>query len=300
MKVLNISGGGTKIVGEYGSLEVLLVEHKWKPDVVTGISAGAILALPAAMGLLPSIKETLLNLKPKDFFKVLPVRANGKLSFLAYCRLLLGKPSLGDFSNLDKLVKKHISRERFQDWQNDPDSPDAVIGTVSFNTGEITYWNLKDLDYEQAVLTVRASASIPVYCQPVDLFHSDEGRYEKHFDGGVRDHIGTVWAFEEYGSTITEMYNIYAKPLSRTLRYSRERADKILSVFNTAITLLENEVSNSDSDVADLIQDKFGTDMRDVYVPVVLDHVYDVDPERLRIIYEAGRRAMRYAIDPVK
>ncbi len=43
MKAANISGGGTKFYAELFAILVLIQEKGWKPDILTGVSAGAYL-----------------------------------------------------------------------------------------------------------------------------------------------------------------------------------------------------------------------------------------------------------------
>tara|TARA_R110002124_G_scaffold283449_2_gene459493 strand:- start:12221 stop:12427 length:207 start_codon:yes stop_codon:yes gene_type:complete len=48
MKVLNFSGGAFKASGHVGASEVL-IKNGYKPDIITGVSLGAVLAVPIAL-----------------------------------------------------------------------------------------------------------------------------------------------------------------------------------------------------------------------------------------------------------
>ena len=77
MKHMGISGGGTKIAGLFGIAESIIYDRGYIPDVISGISAGAILALPLALGKRQEIKDQVLNLEMDDFFSTSPIKKNG-------------------------------------------------------------------------------------------------------------------------------------------------------------------------------------------------------------------------------
>ncbi|NNE78026.1 MAG: patatin-like phospholipase family protein, partial [Pricia sp.] len=62
MRHLGISGGGTKIAGLFGVAESIIYDRGYMPEVISGISAGAILALPLALGKREEIKTQVLNI----------------------------------------------------------------------------------------------------------------------------------------------------------------------------------------------------------------------------------------------
>ena len=50
MKIYNLSGGATKIGGLFAKSERIIKEFGYKPDIISGVSSGALLALPIALG----------------------------------------------------------------------------------------------------------------------------------------------------------------------------------------------------------------------------------------------------------
>src|SRR5687767_5122260 len=128
MKHLGISGGGTKIAGLYGVAEALLVEKKFKPDIISGISAGAILSLPLALGKFKEVKELVLNFTLDDFFSKKPVKQNGKFTLGALWRVLSGKPYLGKQGELEKKLRAIVSQEEFLAYQKDDSKPVCIVG----------------------------------------------------------------------------------------------------------------------------------------------------------------------------
>src|SRR5687768_7230011 len=130
MKHLGISGGGTKIAGLFGVAETLMIEKNFKPDVISGISAGAILSLPLALGKFDEVKKMVLSFTLKDFFSDPPVKENGKFTMGALWRVVTGKPYLGKQENLEKKLKAMISKEEFESYQIDNSKPTCIVGAV--------------------------------------------------------------------------------------------------------------------------------------------------------------------------
>ena len=68
MRILNIAGGGTKIGGMLGVAESLINIKKIQFDVISGISSGAILSVPIALGKFEAVRNLVLDYSMKDFF----------------------------------------------------------------------------------------------------------------------------------------------------------------------------------------------------------------------------------------
>ena len=99
MKHLGISGGGTKIGGLFGVVETLYTKG-FTPDIISGISAGAILTVPVALGKFDQIRDLILNITLDDFFSKKPIKEKGSLTPGALWNALRGKPYLGKQENL--------------------------------------------------------------------------------------------------------------------------------------------------------------------------------------------------------
>jgi len=111
MKHLGISGGGTKIAGLFGAAETIIYEKGYQPDIISGVSAGAILSLPLALGKREEIKNLVLNLKLNTFFSRVPIKENGSLkTFNALRTLVAKKIGFGEQLNLEKQLSKVVPR----------------------------------------------------------------------------------------------------------------------------------------------------------------------------------------------
>jgi predicted acylesterase/phospholipase RssA len=62
MKIYNLSGGATKIGGLFAKSERIIKEFGYKPDVISGVSSGALLVLPIALGKWDELKYLIHNI----------------------------------------------------------------------------------------------------------------------------------------------------------------------------------------------------------------------------------------------
>jgi len=292
MKHLGISGGSTKIAGLAGAAYELIENFKYKPDIISGISAGSILALPIVFKKWDMIEQTVKNLKLSDFFSIPPVNDSGKFTFRAILRIIFGKESLGSEKNLLKKLKEFISEEEFLYYKMNNDMPVVYIGSVDFATGGRRYFNLKDLDYYTFLHVTLASASIPIFCESVTLKVQQTQTYL--FDGGVRDHIGTAWIIQNI-KNITESVSIYSRPED----YKTDQnwtPGNVLTVLERYVDITNVEISKSDEILEDLLCEKYNIKQTKIFLPKILTSLYDVDPTRLTALYNAGRQSAASAL----
>ncbi len=237
---LAISGAASKIPFIYGVVKTLMLGNNIKPKNISGISSGAIVALLAGLNRF-DFDGVLINAKVSDVFKVSPMTKKGKISPRAITRILTGKRSLGDQSNLKKTLKKHISVEEFEAFKIDKNSPNVFIGAVNYETGKIKYFNLKKLDFETAIKSVSASASIPGVAEGEFI---DDDLY---YDGGVIDYIGSEWLAKNHKSD--HLISVYSRPEEYPVKHKEMKG--IISVIARTIALLTKNVSIDDEVVTD-------------------------------------------------
>ena len=119
-QILCVSGASTKLPAIYGATVALYEKQGIDPEILAGVSSGAITVLFASVKkFAPEIRQTIVNATVSDFFKVSPVTPKGKINVLTVLkRLLTGKHSLGDQSNLKKLLKKHFTQADHEDKED--------------------------------------------------------------------------------------------------------------------------------------------------------------------------------------
>ncbi|NNC93917.1 MAG: patatin-like phospholipase family protein [Chitinophagales bacterium] len=299
MKHLGISGGGTKISGLFGAAEIMLTKKNYKPDIISGISAGAVLSVPLALGKMEEIKEVILSLTLNTFFNVPPVRKNGKLRLTnALSKLIQGQHYLGEQFNLEVQLKKMVSREEFDAYRKNDDLAICIVGAVDFYTGRRFFVNLKEVEYDLFPSLVNASASIPIFTPgillsgPIDDF---EGNTINHdmllFDGGVRDHNPTHRILSSNKYNITESASIFSRPEDNQLLPNNCKPRNLLKLLGRYTDITSTEISKDDEfREKQYFQSSNTFNHGTFFLPSIMKDVYDVDKTRLRQLYEAGRQ----------
>lgn len=153
---LVLSGGGTRGFAHLGAVAALF-EKGIIPDVISGVSAGAIVGAFTAAGKKPV--EILELFKKGRFFK--------------YTKLQIPIDGLLKLSGLKEVVQKEIKTKNIEDLKIP-----FYVAVSNLNTGNIEYKNSGNVGE-----IVLASSSIPVLFAPVKI--------GEHFyvDGGVLDNI---------------------------------------------------------------------------------------------------------------
>lgn len=288
MKHLGLSGGATKIAGLTGAAFELIENFNFKPDIISGVSSGSILTLPIALGKWNELEQAVKNLKMSDFFDIAPVNKKGKFRLIALWRIIIGKTSLGSQLNLVKTLEELISEEDFIEYQHG-DYPKIYIGTVDFKTGGRHYFNIKDTlySYKDYLKIVLASTSAPIFTAEVKM------QDMILFDGGVRDHIATPWVIG--CENVTETVSIYSRP-ENYVTDLKWKAENVLNVLERYVEITNIEISKSDEALEDLICEKKNIKQTKIFLPRILKSTYDVNKERLAVLYNAGREATANAI----
>ena len=160
---LALSGGGARGVAHAGAIKAML-EVGLKPDIIAGVSAGAIVAVLYASGMSPE--------------EMVSIFANARFS--DFCEFAVPKDGFFRMDGFRKLLKKVIPYTNIEDLP----MPTVVTATdfdhgkrVAFESGQIAE-------------RVSASCSIPIVFKPVEI---DGVRY---VDGGVLDNM-PAWAIRE-------------------------------------------------------------------------------------------------------
>ena len=309
MKHLGISGGGTKISGLFGAAETILFEKGYRPDIISGISAGAILSVPLAMSLHDAsfrerIKEFVLNLRQDQFFNKAPVNMDGSIKKgNALAKIIAGERSLGEQENLKKTLGSVITEKDFAVFVHTESIPTCIVGTVDFYSGKRFYFNLKKVTYSHFLEFVNASASLPIFTPGYSFegkltdFEGESSGYTKYllFDGGVRDHSPTHKILDSnlYRGKIKETATIFSRPerVEDILKPTEFDGKKdILRILSRYVEVTNAEVSKNDRErEKELIRELGITDRGTIYLPRVLKDVYDIDPAKLEELYTKGK-----------
>ncbi|MCY1721570.1 patatin-like phospholipase family protein [Prolixibacteraceae bacterium Z1-6] len=153
---LVLSGGGTRGFAHLGMIAALY-EKGMRPEVISGVSAGAIVGAFIAAGMLP---EEILEIFTKGWI-------------FQYTKIHLPVDGLLKLDGVKEIIEKEIKVKKIEDLETP-----FYVCVSNLNKGTVEYRNSGPLGD-----TVLASSSIPVLFAPVVL-----GR-DSYVDGGLMDNI---------------------------------------------------------------------------------------------------------------
>lgn len=152
-----LSGGGARGFAHLGIIDAL-AEKGIRPDIISGVSAGAIVGAFLASGRAP--REIHEILKSGNHFR--------------YTKIQLPKTGFLRLDGLMKILEKEIPYSRIEELPLP-----FFVGTANLTEGKMVYFNKGPL-----AQTVLASSSIPILFSPVEM---DGCQYA---DGGLLDNTG--------------------------------------------------------------------------------------------------------------
>lgn len=282
MKLLSLSGGATKFVGIL-SCGQGAIDSGFKPTHIAGVSAGAIAALPLALGIYETAKEKGLNLSLKDMFTKLPVNNKGNFSLGSICRLVLGKTSLG-VQDITPMLKKFIPEYLFAKYKNE-DYPICLFTAVDYTSGSRTIFNAKECSYNECIQAIRASSNIPILAQPIEINGT------KYFDGGVRDHNPGSCILSKIEG-FTEVVSVYSRPQNNE-EYNSEWDSNFLGVLSRTLDIMQIEISKTDEQLEKQICREKNIALKQLFLEPVMKSLFDMDKTRLVELsnksYEIGK-----------
>lgn len=151
-----LSGGGARGFAHLGILQYFF-ELGIKPDIISGVSAGAIVGVFIASGKTPEETHKILT----------------KGGFLKYTKIHLPIDGLLRLDGLKEIFIKEIPYKNIEELKIP-----LIIASTNLNTGKIEYFNKGHI--HQIVL---ASSSIPILFSPVEI------NGFQYVDGGVLNNL---------------------------------------------------------------------------------------------------------------
>ena len=284
MKVLSLSGGATRFVGISGCA-IELIKQGYKPDVIVGVSAGAIASVPIALGLYNQVIDKGLSITLKDIFKVVPINEKGRITIHGIIRLLLGYNSIG-VQQVDKLLSELVSKDKFAEYVSG-NYPTCYCSAVNMETGEKEWFNLKECDYNTFLKAVSASSHIPLASQAININN------KLYYDGGLRDHNLGCSFVEEFNG-VTELVSIYGRPQGLMANLSTWNKS-LFSILDRTMDIMQNEISRSDEYLEKEYCQNNNIKLTQLFLPRILTTLYDTDINRLiQLYHESIKIAQTY------
>jgi len=273
LNVLSISGGGTKIIGQEKACQGIIRKYGFKPDLIVGVSSGAVLSLPIAMGKWEELKTMMDSLSMKSIFDKCPITKKNRVSVKGIIRALTGKPSLGTMKNLAENIKKVISESEFEQYKRSVSLPICVIMAYDFKKAKRVFINLKEVSYSEYLKFVTASASLPIAAEPL------ESNNMVLVDGGVVNTSIANWAMENFD--VKKVVSVFSSPKEEDISDTTWEAKNVLNVWSRLEEILCQHSHHCDHlEEQRIAQDK-GIIYKPIFLPKVLTSTFDVDKDRL-------------------
>lgn len=230
---LVLSGGGAKGAFQVGVLEELIVHRGVRPDIVVGVSTGAIQALGTAQDDVPGMVEQWLGIRGnRDIYRK---------KFLGVVGGILGADSLYNAKPLRGLIEDFADEEKLR-----ASGINMLLGVVNLGTGQ---FRTIDETVPGIANWVYASSAMPVFFEPL-VTQAADGTKEQWVDGGVRDvtPLSAALAQKPRGVIVVRAS---PKPGVGEPRIFPD----LIRIGLRAVDILQSEVSINDTAIATLIND---------------------------------------------
>lgn len=201
MKILAVSTGGAHIYAQTHAAAFAM--RRMRFDQIIGGSAGAWIAIVAAVHGVDRMIEIINGFDLKSAYRFIPFKPDGSIKLRAIARFAMGK-SLAIQDDLH-LFDKIIPKCSFDRYKLQKDAPRAYAVTVELNQNKTHLWDLKDLSYEQARYAVICSGRMQGIAK--GLYNTFEGRAGYHVDAGARDHVQSHHLLGDQVDTLTSIYS---------------------------------------------------------------------------------------------
>lgn len=289
--ILNISGSATKLIGHIPRVKKVY-EQFGAPDVITGISGGSFILLMVVFEMWDKMEEMTLELELEDFFDSPPVNKKGNFTAkailkLAYNSILakFGRKPINGFSTMNvarKTISEIITPELFERYKKDKSLPECYIGIVDIKTGSRFTPKVRDLSYEEWLDYTIASGSIPVFAHtsPKDSWY---------LDGGLRDHALNISVLNKE-KNIKRCITLFSRPENYKLKPINDNTG-IGGVLFRSVDILNVEISKSDEQITKKWCQLNDCEFWVSYLPSVLESLYDVDNDRLKLLWEEAKKS---------
>lgn len=286
-KVISLCGGATRFSGILGAA-VEAVRLGYKPDIILGVSAGAIGALPLALGLFNEIQEEGDNLTPSKFFVKgkHPVGKKGKPMVAGLFRVLCGAISLGE-QDVRPLLRKIITEELWQKYLSG-NYADVIVFSVEGEEGSIQHYHLKKCKTrEEAFEKICASSRISPIVQPM-YTKNVNGVVKGQIDGGFRVHNPAGYFLRKYARlNVTDLVSVYSRPENFVV-IDKEWDKNIFNVTARVIEIATIEVSKGNEREETFEMFKRRGNHTKIFLPPILKETYATGSQlkELRLVAE--------------
>ncbi len=304
--LINVSGGAIRFVYLAYAFYNLLLKGV-SPTAVSGVSAGSFIVFAFCCGRLREALDIANKTHdPRQIFskKNQPFGKISGFSISALIKIVSGKGYAGVMDNLEKNLRKTISEEDFEEYQQDNNRPDCFIMCINEETHSEVLINLKDsrVKYEDAINIVMGSAAISPTTKPYklrsDLIHPLNTGSVILIDGGHRHVSAGSYVLEnELAGDLNECYTI----LSRNSKdqYNSVSKQNVKSFFNrllniTSIFVREVSINDEYKEIEECR--KRGVKHFNIYCGFPVVSTYEITENQVSLAPKLAREAVNEAL----
>lgn len=288
-RLINISGGAIKLIGLISCFRKL-VRSGVKPQYVSGISAGAIIAFCYACGRLDeafkmakkSYNRRVIFSKGND-----PVGKISGLSLSAIIKIARGKNYMGVMDNLEKNIRSIVTPDDFLKYKLTYNTPRLYISVIDETDGQPKLVDIKEENYENAMSYVIASASI------APTIKAREINSVMYNDGGHRDSSAGGAVLGLKGLDIDECITIWSRPSEEVYRKEKIKSVsnfmKRLTNFTIGVFLRESSLNDEYKERTEC--NKLGIVYSPIYLESFASSTFDITKEEILKGVSVGQAA---------
>jgi hypothetical protein len=267
------------------------IMSKYRPDVITGVSAGAGVALPAALSMHSELKALTTGATRCNVFSDVPLTDSGYPTPTALWRIVTGRPSIGSMGEYRKQYSNLITEEvfkRYKELRSELKVAKVGVLVVEVPCSALRMVYADEVSYEKWIDAVVGSASVPLFAPPSGP--------EMMMDGGVRVHCPSYYhtAICDCGD-MTEMFEVYARENHNVNdRYMLPKYNHIDNVFESLkwyVETVATQISLMGEGYVELYCASRQIEHRKVFTGNNMRTMFDFDEERLENAYWSGMNA---------
>ena len=265
MRALVISGGGSK--GAFaGGVAQYLIENKQLPyDLFIGTSTGSLLVGHLALGKVDEIKSIYTNVTQEAIFDVCPftikrkkgVETIGINHFNVVRNILGGSKTFGESHNLKGLIKKHFSKDYFDELKKG--KTDVVVTVSNLSLNQVEYKSVKDFDYDEFCEWVWISCN---YTPFMSLVKKDGCEYA---DGGLGSMVPIEEAIKRGATTVDAIIL-----QTETTTFNRMPSLNAFSLLTNMFAFMLDRIENQNVRIGKFVATNQEAIINFYYTPTVL------------------------------
>lgn len=259
-----ISGGGSKGSFAVAIAKYLMNEIGKDYNYFIGTSTGSLITTLLAANQTDKLKEAYTSITQKDIFKINPFKIkNNELQInyinVIYNMLIKGNKTLGDSSNLRKLISKFVLEEDFNNIKKN--NKESICCVTNLNTGKKEFKSTNHYEYDDFCDWIYASSCATPFMSTVD---KDGYIYA---DGGFTDAVPIQKAID---LGCNEIDIIILRP--ENIQFEEFKYNNIVSLLARLIDIMIGEIGTNDVDISYLEAKLENIQLNFYYTPRVLTY----------------------------